>query len=1031
MADGSYMDPDQLRSILQRLDRIERMLGIGKPAPPTAPPPQARPRKPVVPPPTPARRPQRAAPMRRAPARPVAPRRPARKPASEKASLEVRIGQKWMAWVGAIVIVIGAGFLAKLGYDSGWWGSLPPLAKCLLIAAFGAMLLVAGQLALWRLGTAASVGLLGAALGTLYLDAFAAFQHFDLLSREGAFILMGLVALLGFGLTLQCKSLTIGVLSIIGGYLTPVLLSGRSTHTVLVGVYLTMLLVVSLGLSAMRPRPFRPLRYVGLGALGLVGLGWMVNAVPGSWTAALVFATLWWGIVLIELLAAALRDQSPYGNAVASLLATAWFVTAGAWVLAAGQPPGFDWLGVFSVSVGAVAAAAALHFGPSPVELSRRPRSAIDKLAVSLWAQAGILLAVSVALQFDEYGQSIGWLAVGLGAIELGRRLAVRTVAVFGLLVLFLALVRVVFLDYDNLSLQGPLLTVGAASITGWGVLALASVLTMHAAARRLHVAFTAMPIVLTALAMLGWLWLCADQCSGVTITGGWLLGAAALLSLQPYGGRQRYLEIGLLLLVAAAGRWLMIDATLPRVSPSWDPTARLPFLNAQMGMAVAITLVGWWAARLIARRPSDAVASLGSSFWQVAVAAAALLILVAASFEVDRIVGALAGGDASFAWSLMQVRQLLLTMLWALGALGIGVLARSLTGGRGPGAAPRVLVHLTQAVLAFCLVKWLVSDTLYWAAIDGAGRTAGALPVANIQMLTGAVIAAAVVVLCTLTGSGPQQQLWGGLKPWVPVAATVVLLWGLSFEVDRLIGRIDAGRPPGWSHWNPGHLRELWILLLWAAGGFAMVFWSRLRGSPSMLLAGSLVLAAAAALWLIDVAVGWGVRDGVEAPVIFNVQFLVGALTAALLAVGLRIRRLESGGEREADVRTVGLALIGLIGLALGTAELNRLFAPEAARLGANTDMARQTALSIYWGLYAIGLVALGFARRSRIMRYAGLALLTITLGKVVTVDLADVDAIYRVLSFLGVGMLLVLTSIGYARWAGSTEKAEAAEKN
>ncbi len=50
----------------------------------------------------------------------VAPRAP--KP--PKRTIEEVIGGKWMAWVGAIVIVIGGGFIVKLGYDAGWRGMI-------------------------------------------------------------------------------------------------------------------------------------------------------------------------------------------------------------------------------------------------------------------------------------------------------------------------------------------------------------------------------------------------------------------------------------------------------------------------------------------------------------------------------------------------------------------------------------------------------------------------------------------------------------------------------------------------------------------------------------------------------------------------------------------------------------------------------------------------------------------------------------------------------------------------------------------
>ncbi len=187
---------------------------------------------------------------------------------------------------------------------------------------------------------------------------------------------MAIVALVGFGITLHSAFVTIGILSIIGGYLTPWLLGGATTHTLEVGSYLTMLLGISLGLSAVRPKSFRALRYVALGGQGLIGLSWVLATVRSDWITALVFITIWWAIVLLEVVVAALREQSTVGNAVASLLSTAWFVTIGCWVLARGQPPGFEWLGSFTVAVAIIAAAVAAQFGPGLGALRERPRTA-------------------------------------------------------------------------------------------------------------------------------------------------------------------------------------------------------------------------------------------------------------------------------------------------------------------------------------------------------------------------------------------------------------------------------------------------------------------------------------------------------------------------------------------------------------------------------------------------------------------------------------------------------------------------------
>ncbi|MCH8152194.1 MAG: DUF2339 domain-containing protein [Planctomycetes bacterium] len=1090
----------QLKRLADRLDRVEQRLGLGdetRPAgeagpddvaarrgpPPTT---QAKPTEPAtVPPP---RAPFPAAP----PTAPtgtlqpppvvgedkpavVALSQPRQQPATKRfgseptitrAPLELLIGGRWMAWVGAIVVVLGAGFLVKLGYDSEVWSKLSSLTQCLLVAGFGGLLVLGGEVVLRKVGRAASVGLFGAGLGTLYLDAFAAFEWFSppLVSRDWALVLMAIVALVGFGITLHSAFVTIGILSIIGGYLTPWLLRGATTHTLEVGSYLTMLFGISLGLSAVRPKSFRALRYVALGGQGLIGLSWVLATVRGEWITALVFITIWWAIVLLEVVVAALREQSTVGNAIASLLSTVWFVTIGCWVLARVQPPGFDWLGSFTVAVAVIAAAVAAQFGPGLGALRDRPRTAMDKLAIALWAQAGVLLAVAVALQFDGYGQSIGWLAIAVAAIEIGRRLPSRGVDIFGLIVGAVALARVSLLDWwlvPAMKTQLWSIGQGQVNVTNWSILALVAILATHLAARRLRQypqPWRIMPILLAGLATLGWMGLCVTQCRQLTITGGWLLASVVLLAAERVGRRQRYFEIGLLVLLAAACKWLMIDAAMQRLDPGWDPTARWPLLNWQMGLAVAIAGAGWWAARLLARRSrAKAAPDTGDSIstgWQVVLLGGAAFFLIALSFELNHTVQRLAAVGRTYSWSFDQLWQLFLTLLWTMGSVGVGLLARSMMrrGPSGEFSGPHLLVRFAWVLLTLCAVKWLVADTLYWAVFEESGRTIGAWPVANIQMLVGAVLVASAMLLYGMAGlsqagtdlaqpDATGRSPWVRPGAWVPVAAAVLVLWGLTFEVDRALGRFTAARGAEWEPlWNPLHLRALLWTLLWAAGGLAMMLWTRLRPSGSILLAGWFVVVLAAVAWLGYDTLGWRIAEGVVlARVVFNVQFAVGALLAGILAVGLwrwsqRSADTDWALKMDRHTKLVGWTLIGLIGLWLGSLEIDRFLAPEAGRLQGTAAMARQTWLSIYCGLYAIALMAVGFAKRQAACRYAGLALLTITVAKVLTVDMAEVRYVYRVLSLLGVGLLLVATSIGYAKLAprllASSSPSEEAEQ-
>jgi uncharacterized membrane protein len=178
---------------------------------------------------------------------------------------------------------------------------------------------------------------------------------------------------------------------------------------------------------------------------------------------------------------------------------------------------------------------------------------------------------------------------------------------------------------------------------------------------------------------------------------------------------------------------------------------------------------------------------------------------------------------------------------------------------------------------------------------------------------------------------------------------------------------------------------------------------------------------------WLAFDTLFWRFDRGVVlARVVLNQQFAVGLVAGAVLVTAaVHARRCEQAGfwaSWRTHLPPIAWGLVAAIGLWLGSLELDRLFAPEAQRVS-NAAMARQTAWSVYWGLYAIGLVAVGFWRRGPAIRYAGLGLLAVTLAKVLIVDLAHLQYVYRVLSLLATGLLFILTSIAYARLAKQLE--------
>jgi uncharacterized membrane protein len=136
--------------------------------------------------------------------------------------------------------------------------------------------------------------------------------------------------------------------------------------------------------------------------------------------------------------------------------------------------------------------------------------------------------------------------------------------------------------------------------------------------------------------------------------------------------------------------------------------------------------------------------------------------------------------------------------------------------------------------------------------------------------------------------------------------------------------------------------------------------------------------------------------------------MFILGGLALAWFVDGP-----HESGSSSPRLRFIGTLVIALL-LLVGTFEIDRWAAYQAF---SQPWFVRQVGFSIFWSAFGVGCVAVGFRTRVAALRYCGLTLLAITLVKVVTVDLGQISTGYRVLSFMGLGMLLLGTSVLYGK--------------
>lgn len=348
-------------------------------------------------------------------------------------------------------------------------------------------------------------------------------------------------------------------------------------------------------------------------------------------------------------------------------------------------------------------------------------------------------------------------------------------------------------------------------------------------------------------------------------------------------------------------------------------------------------------------------------------------------------------------------------------------------------GAAVQAIVVLSAAT-----VKWVFVDLLadrlsvHWAAAE---RTA----VFNPAMAAGILICLSLVAIfwwrrevlvSTLHRLGFRE---GDQREVTLILASLVIglmTIGISFEIDRGIERAMLTR--GITPWPAGQFKQLAFTMLWSLAASAqLIFAAYIEPSPFgrrlWLSRISWIPMALSAKFLLLDSLLFRVSFGVaHAMIFFNLQAITAMVVVGALAT---ICYIAAECKVKQSRRTAGL-LIALILLCTGLIEIDRTFenlAASGAMASTHAYFAKQVAMSIFGAVYAILSVAAGFYFRSAPVRYLGLGVFGITLLKVVLIDLADTGQGYRVLSFLGLGILLLGTSVLYGKLSPKLLEGEA----
>ena len=360
----------------------------------------------------------------------------------ENPDLEKFIGENLINKIGIAILVAGIGYFVKFAIDQQW---INEIGRVLIGVLAGGLLTGLAHRIRHTFGAFSSV-LVAGGLSVLYFTIAIAFSDYKIFSQTAAFGLMVVITGFAILLAIAYNRVELAVMSLIGGFATPFMVStGQGNYVVL----LSYLLILDGGMLVLayfkKWTIVHAVAYVCTVLLYGSWLGLYVLDVPNApYEGALIFATLFYVVFMAMNLVYNLRAGTKFSALEISLLLsnTAFYYTAGMLILANVRQGAYQ--GLFTAGL------AIVNLGIATL-LYRR--GAVDRTLIYLLIGLVITFAsLTVPVQLDGNFITMFWALEAVLLLWLAQRSGLTLLATGAVLVMGLMLMSLT-MDWSNLYL--------------------------------------------------------------------------------------------------------------------------------------------------------------------------------------------------------------------------------------------------------------------------------------------------------------------------------------------------------------------------------------------------------------------------------------------------------------------------------------------------------------------------------------------------------------------------------------------------
>ena len=348
-------------------------------------------------------------------------------------NFETEIGLKWLGRIGVLALVFGIAFFLKHAFENDWIGEMGRVAIGILS---GMVLIYLGDL-LRKKFNAYAATLTGGGIAVLYLSIYSSFAYYQLIGQTPAFIAMMIITAIGAFLAIRYEQISLAALSILGGFLTPLLISTSTNNQIELFSYITILNLGILGISYFRN--WQKLNLLGFLATLFLYITWLSQHYDKSQLFSTeAFLTLWFVIYSVAIVSHNVlhkKKVDTFDLMLIVLNALVYFVSSYILLL---KDYG-DYMGFFAVLM------AVIYFVFASI--SYKINCENKKLILFFPGVAIFFLTIAAPIQFDGSLVTIAWALEVVLLVAAGFNLKNYAIRQFACVLLGMVVARLIFID--------------------------------------------------------------------------------------------------------------------------------------------------------------------------------------------------------------------------------------------------------------------------------------------------------------------------------------------------------------------------------------------------------------------------------------------------------------------------------------------------------------------------------------------------------------------------------------------------------